>query len=345
MDEQMMADNVQMLESLQCSVPRTSELIELTDSVIIKDEYGCETIIGQAARNYSPEGTKRRGGNPKQLQYRNLLRGAVAMLGEGEHVFNSIAFSTAEDSIQHWREKKGVRHVTSDQEKLIRETLSHIEFKHSLDEDWKVCSVLFDQKPIVQMEPIAVARAIPKKYKTYLLWQLGFGDWQQIAMLDNKPDPTTLKRVEGLQGAYRIFEQKTGISVGQARNAWETGLIPAANGLQDEKVSAKDLILQCTNSYFNTMVGSLLNEVDKNRDRIEHIILSGGSSKNKMVVDVIRQAVESEGLKLHLIESIMKKDELGLRDASYATIEGLQHLADLCIDVGNNYIKLGARKK
>lgn len=335
--------NTISIESLQCNIPTTPDPLDLTNSVIIKDDYDTPTIVGAAARTLTPESTKRRGGCPAQVPYRNLLKGAAAMLGPGEHVFDSVAFTTAIDSIHRWREKPGDQYVSPEQEKIIRSTLEKVEFKHAMDEEWQTCSISFRERAFVQMECVAVARSLPvDHYRTYLLWQLGFGDWQQLAMIDGKPIPGSMLRVDGIQGAYNIFEAKSGLSKGQARDAWEKKIIPEKGGMNGKSESAQQAILSSTSSHVNKMIGVLLNQIDSIRDRIHNIVLSGGTSRDRMVVEIIREAVASEdNLNLYLIEDIMKEEGLGVKNASFATVAGLNTLAPLCFDIGNNFIKLG----
>ena len=338
--------NLILLESIQTFLPPTLEDIDLDKSIIIKDEYDSELIVGRGAQLYQPEGAKRRGGQPAQASWRNFLRAAVAeSLGEGQHE-KTLAFSAPQSQLEFFRGKsaRGVSTLTEENVEIVKNTVSKIEFKHHPDEDWKVCNLSIREVPQVYFETACVAMGIPQRYKTYLIWQLGFGDWQQLAVIDGKPEPTSMELVDGIHGAYKIFEQKTGLSKSQTKIAWEQGQIPEVGGYNGKKTDASKHIIQSLGGYFNNRIGSMLNLIDPWRDRISHVVLAGGSSKDNKVLEVLSQEVEAEGLKVIPIFKIMEAENLPIKDPSFATILGLMSKADLLIDIGNSFIKVGVNK-
>lgn len=341
-----MSIETKLLKSLQAHLPATHDGLDLTDSIIIEDEHGGALIVGTAAERYSPDTVKRRGGQPAQGSWRNFLRASVAhALGEGQHE-KSVGFSAAASQIEFFRgkDRPGVKTLTEENYRLVREAVKSIRFKYDLNESWKTCELSIRESPIVNFEAEAVVKALPSRYQTYLLWQLGFGDWQQLAMIDGRPEPTSMNLIDGVSGAYEIFEQRTGLSKANVSKAWSEELLPEKNAFSGAKESAIDLIYQCLRSYFHSRIGFQLNKIDKYRDRIAHIVLSGGSSKDNKILEVIGAEVEAENFKLIPIAKIMEQENLALKDPVFATILGLMTSVNFAIDIGNSYIKTGVAR-
>lgn len=344
--EDSMKVKTELLSSLQAHLPATHDGLDLADSIIIEDEHGGTLIVGSAAERYAPDTVKRRGGQPAQGSWRNFLRAAVAhSLGEGQHE-KTVGFSAAASQIEFFRgkDRPGVKTLTEENYKLVRDAVKSIRFKHDLNEAWKTCELTIKETPVVNFEAEAVVKGLPDRYQTYLLWQLGFGDWQQLAMIDGRPEPTSMTLIDGVSGAYEIFEQRTGLSKANVRKAWSEEKLPEKNAFSGAKESAVELIYQCLRSYFHSRIGFQLNKIDKYRDRIAHIVLSGGSSKDNKILEVIGQEVEAENFRLIPIQKIMEQENLLIKDPVFATILGLIKQVDFAIDIGNSYIKTGVKK-
>lgn len=334
-----------MMRTLQANLPRTPDGLDLSDSIIVEDEYGASVLVGGAAARYSPETGKRRGGQPKQSSWRTFLRAAVAhSLGAGEHK-KSVAFSAPKTQMEFFRGKnnEGVTLLTEENTSLIKKTTEKIRFKYKINDPWLECCLDITETPIVNFETVAVVKGLPPRYKTFVLWQLGFGDWQQLALVDAVPDPTSMTLIDGVEGALNIFQEKTGLSKSQAYDSWISGEIPEVGSYNGKKESAESIIFSCLKSYFNNRIGPLLNNIDRYRDRIHHVILSGGSSKSNQVLEALAGEIEAEGLKLIPIAKVMESENLEIKDPLFATILGLSSQAEFSIDVGNSYIKTGVR--
>jgi hypothetical protein len=240
-------------------------------------------------------------------------------------------------------EAKGKKEITVENYEIIKKVLSNIRFKKSLNEDWQVANVTLEEVPLVHFECASVILGIPEKFRSYLLWQLGYGDWQQILMLDGRPIPTSMSLIDGISGAHEIFKQTNKLSHGQAAKAWETKLLPEKDSYNGITYDATEQIKRAISAYFSSKIGKQLNLIDQYRDRISHVILSGGSSKDEHVVEILRHELEAEGLKLITIQQIMEKNDLPIKDPSFATIAGISKNATLSIDIGNSYVKSGLR--
>ena len=154
------------LRTLQANLPRTPDGLDLSDSIIVEDEYGASVLVGAAAARYSPETGKRRGGQPKQSSW-GFLRAAVAhSLGGGNHK-KAIAFSAPKTQIEFFRGKnsEGVTLLTEENTSLIRKTAEKIRFKYSINDPWQECCLDITETPIVNFETVAVVKGLPARYK------------------------------------------------------------------------------------------------------------------------------------------------------------------------------------
>ena len=95
-----------------------------------------------------------------------------------------------------------------------------------------------DESAFVYSEIQAVAASIPPQLKTYVLWQLGHGDLQQVVVIDGKPQTSTLSQAEGIAGAINKFATLAGLSEGEALKAWHSNTVPEKNGMNGRRIDA-----------------------------------------------------------------------------------------------------------
>lgn len=319
------------------------------DSIIIEDYEGWnEYLVGQAASMESFKSHRQVGGTLCRPQYQRLLRALVAKsLGEGEH---KITISMASSLLWIHRFREKIEHVTLSHENynLLSKILKDIRFKEkSNTSEWKTCRVVLEEPAFIFLEVQAVSMVIPKGLKSYILWQMGHGDLQQVVLIDNRPQSSTLAQAEGLIGAIDKFAQMTNLSESQAIQAWQSNTLPTNEGMGNERKDASQFKQKAIQGYYNEVFASLMNKTEKYKERATNIILSGGAVKDNMFVGALKKEIEADGIfELHNINDLPIKDER-CNDPSFTCVYGLlQGARDagikskvLALDVGNSYLK------
>jgi hypothetical protein len=310
------------IPSFICAVP-SEELKFGSNSIIIEDD-GNEYLIGEAAGEESLKSQRQVGGSLKRPQYRRLLKGLVAsILKEGNHKVTPT-LSASLQWINYFRDGAGHTRFNDENQKLLIDAISEIKFKTGSNlSPWKVCRVEIDDFAFVYSEIQAVAASIPNQLKTYVLWQLGHGDLQQVVIIDGKPQTSTLSHAEGIAGAIDKFAVLTGLSESEALKAWHSNTIPEKNGMNGVRVDATKQKSEAINKYYNEVFASLINKNEKYKERATNIILSGGGAKDEMFVSLLKKEVESDGIyKLFKISELPIKD-IRCDDPSFTCVNGL----------------------
>ena len=308
----------------------------MKNSITIRDNDIWLTV-GQAAQILSPESSRGYGGSFKQPNFRRLVKAAVAnTLGEGQHKV-SVALSASKQNFPQFVNANN--EMDHDQRMLLEETLQHIEYRCHPLEPMKQCSVEVKDVKILY-ETQAVLQAIPKELKSYVLWQLGHGDLQQVTLFDGRPIPTTHRRVEGLSSPIRDFAEYIDLPLADAVVAWQTGQRTRSDNIKGETDDIFKEKKRAIQEYFATATQDLLNVNEPYKQRSIAIVLSGGGAKDPMVVDCLRQEIESGGhYKLFVVDDLPGPESVN--DPLYTCVQGLLQVGDLALDVGNSSLKTG----
>ncbi|MFW7379166.1 MAG: hypothetical protein ACOH5I_10195 [Oligoflexus sp.] len=309
----------------------------MRDSISIRDQ-GIWLTVGRAAQILSPENSRAYGGNFKQPNYRRLVKAAIAnTLGAGHHRI-SLALSASQNAFPHFVDRHS--QMLEEQKRILEELVRDIEFKeHPLGEVLH-CKVELETVQIL-FETQAVLQAIPSDLKSFVLWQLGHGDLQQVTLYDGRPIPTTHRRVEGLSSAIRDFAVYTNLALADAVNAWQSGQRIRSDQMNGDMVDVFAEKQRAIREYFATVTQDLLNLNEPYKQRSVAIVLSGGGAKDSMVVDCLRDEIESGGhYRLFVVDELPTRSK-ECQDPLFTCVQGLLRVADLALDVGNSSLKTG----
>ena len=316
------------------------------DSIIIEDS-GTEYLIGGDARSEKPDSVRQFGGSLDSPQYRRLLKGLIAYtLGEGEHSC-SVAISAAHHQMNKFRDGPRKFILSDSARELMLDTTQEIKFKKNRsDEQWKILKMTPQDDIRVFYEYQAVSLSIPADIKSFILWQIGYGDWQQTALVQRKPMNDASHRLEGLSGAVKLFAKKSGLAFGDAVEAWRTEVMPDANadsGLNGKTVSCKTLKENCLRHWIGAATGDLLPTIEQWRTRIKNLIVSGGLAKDETFWRIFQEEMQGQSLKLWRYHELPEKFSMDTRDSSMSCVYGLLKRADLALDPGNGRLKAGVK--
>lgn len=341
-----------MLPSYITTVPH--ELDQMSDDSIIIEHNGQEYLVGNDARLRNPKSQRTFGGTFKSKEYQILTKALIAhTFKEGEHSI-SAAFSAPINWIDQIREGAGKTNLSSEMLSLLKGTVSEIKFKNnSKNEEWKICKINFAQQPQVYSELASVFNAMPAKYKSFAIWQLGYGDFQQAVFIDRIVRPDAFFNTEGIAGAVSILERvlskKYGngitISTAEAEKAWIEGSIPEIGGMNGIRIDINEIKEKCAEEYIDSLVGQAINKFTKYRDRVKVIVLSGGGSKDDLFYKVLKENIEQKGLIVHKLSDLDEKN-IYFEDPSFSCVGGLVRAVSgfenpVGLDLGNSYLKSG----
>ena len=322
-----------------------SEKIEFgEDSIIVVDD-NIEWLVGRAAADRDPEGVRRFHGSFKRPQYRRLAMATIANLfGEGEFE-SDLAISVPKPSMKEFRKREKSLEIADEQWDLIKSSFSKIKFKKgSNDAPLQICKFIPTNGKVFY-ETQATKEAIPDRLKSFVLWQLGHGDFQQITFIDGKPRPDTHSNVEGISGPIKIFARLTGHAIADAEEGWRNGRISKPGGMDQEVYSDaeyNDFKLRACTEYFGSSVPKLLNLNTKYSQRANKVILAGGGAKDIASVKSLRKETEGDGeYEFYVCNELPIKDER-LEDPSMTTTQGMLQHAKTAIDIGNSFLKGGS---
>ena len=329
-------------------VPHGEPFVLSPNSIIVEDS-GTEYLIGEDAQAEKPDSVRQFGGSLSSPQYRRLLKGALAKtLGEGKQKL-SVALSAPHHHIDKFRAGPSKFHLSQEASDLFTETVRTIKFKTGRsDSEWKTLELIPDGDIKVKFEYQAVVQAIPKGVNSFILWQIGYGDWQQTALVEKRVMKDACMRLEGLSGAVKLFAKRTGLAFGDACIAWETEEMPDSahmDGLNGKKMSCKATKEQCLRHWIGAATGDLFPTVEQWRSRLTNLIVSGGLTKDETFWRILNEEVLGQGMKLWKINELpesFKGREL-CEDPSFTCVQGLLKNAELALDLGNGRLKTGLR--
>ncbi len=309
----------------------------MENSISIKDQ-GIWLTVGQVAQMVAPDHSRAFGGNLRQPNFRRLLKAAVAFtLGEGNFRLN-LSMAASQQHFQDFVDNNN--QLDEEQLSILHDTVRSIEFRASPNAPSQHCFLELDNVQILY-ETQAVLQTIPKSLRSYILWQLGHGDLQQVTMYDGRPIPNTHARVEGLSSAIRDFASYINLPMADAVTAWQNGLRTKNDTLGQETSDVFEEKLRAIREYFATATQDLLNLNDPYRQRASAIILSGGGAKDQMVLDCLREEVESGGhYKLFAIHELPVNTP-ELNDPAFTCVQGLLKTGNIALDIGNSSLKTG----
>jgi hypothetical protein len=325
-----------------------SEQIELDENSIIIEDESHEYLVGEAASEESLKCHRQVGGSLARPQYQRLLKALVAKtLGEGEHRV-TMALSSSKQWLSKFRRDIGSIYFSDENETLLSEIVKDIRFKTKTNiSEWKSCRITLEKPTFVFLETQAVFNVIPPQLKSYVLWQIGHGDLQQVVLIDGRAQTETIAQAEGLIGAISKFASNLGISEAQAIKSWHTNILPNSEDMQNVGIDATPYKIKAIKSYYNEVFAALLNKNEKYKEKVKSIILSGGAIKDGIFVDCLKQEIESEGIyKIHKINDLPIKD-IRCENPSLTCVYGLMQGARLltpkgkilALDLGNSYLK------
>jgi len=324
-----------------------------SDSIIVHHN-GHEYLIGVDAFQRNPKSQRTFGGTFKSKEYQILTKALFAFTyGEGEHNITA-AFSAPLNWIEQLREGPGKTSLNSEMLSIVKQVTSEIQFKlNSKNEEWKICKIKFASCPQIYSELASVFNSMPSKYKSFALWQLGYGDFQQAVFIDRIVRPDSFFHAEGIAGAVSILEKAISyrygngiqISTAEADKAWLEGAIPELGGMNGVKISIADLKKSCAEEYIDSLVGQALNKFAKYRDRVKTIVLSGGGSKDDIFTNVLKENVVQKGFVVFKLSDLDDKN-VYFEDPSFSCVGGLLRSVSgfenpVGIDLGNSYLKSG----
>lgn len=324
------------------------EPLDLSPSSIIIEDSGSEYLIGEDARTEKPDSVRQFGGALDVPQYRRLVRGLAAhLLGEGSHKLTP-ALSAAHHMIDRFRASKGSVALSADARQLLVETLSEIKFKTGRsDSKWKYCRIQFEDEPRVYFEYQAVFEALSEEVKSCLVWQIGYGDWQQTLVIDRRPMKDSGQRIEGLSGAVKLFAKKTGLAFGDAVVAWEQerfsdkSASSGLNGIQKECRAEK---IDALRHWIGAGLGDLLPSIEQWRTRFKSCIVSGGLCKDETFWSVFKEELAGQPFNLFRVQDLPEQfRNERTTDSAMTVVQGLLKKGTLALDPGNGRLKAGVR--
>lgn len=324
------------------------EPLDLSPTSIIIEDSGSEYLIGEDARTEKPDSVRQFGGSLEVPQYRRLLKGLAAhLLGEGEHKVAPV-LSAAHHMIDRFRASKGSVALSPEARQMLVETLGEIRFKTGRsDAPWKVCRIRFEDEPRVYFEYQAVFDALPEEVKSALIWQIGYGDWQQTLIIDRRPMKDSGQRIEGLSGAVKLFAKKTGLAFGDAVVAWEQEKYSdkaASSGLNGVQRNCRAEKIDALRHWIGAGLGDLLPSIEQWRTRFKSCIVSGGLCKDETFWSVFKEELAGQSFNLFRVHELPEhfRNER-TNDAAMAVVQGLLRKGTLALDPGNGRLKAGVR--
>ncbi|SMF26021.1 hypothetical protein [Pseudobacteriovorax antillogorgiicola] len=332
--------NATTLKSLPAFItkePRSFSESLMANSISIKDQ-GIWLTVGEAAQMVAPDHSRAFGGNLRQPNFRRLVKAAIAYtLGAGRHKLD-LALAASQQHFSGFTDASNK--FDREQRSILEEIVRDIEFRTHPLEETQHCQLELENVHLLY-ETQAVLQAVPRDLRSYILWQLGHGDLQQITMYDGRPIPNTHARVEGLSSAIRDFAQYVKLPLADAVIAWQNGQKARSDSLESETSDIFEEKQRAIREYFATATQDLLNLNEPYKQRSVAIVLSGGGAKDPMVVDCLRQEIESGGhYKLFAIDQLPHSTP-ELQDPVFTCVQGLLKTASLALDIGNSSLKTG----
>jgi hypothetical protein len=307
------------------------------NSIILVEPDGLEIVVGQSAFTLSPEGGRIFGGGPTDRHYQRLVRALIAKgLGEGEHEI-TIGLSAAKQYVMEFRAGKSTIALKDEGVNSLAEALKEINFKvGSSESPIKTCRVtLVPNKDVpVLYETEAVTEVMPKQANSYLLFQIGSGDWQSVVVVDRKIVHSTQSRVQGIAGAEAKLAELLGLSVVETKKAWLTGTRPNGD-LESKPVSCQIEKTRAARAHISENLPKLLNSMDGYKDRLGALVISGGAVKDPAFIKELIAEIPGS-----ITAFTIDNPNLGTIDPVFACAEGIYAQKVSCaLDIGNSYLK------
>lgn len=321
---------------------------DLSSNSIIVEDSDSQYLIGEDAQTEKPDSVRQFGGSLDSPQYRRLLKALVAhLLGEGEHNVRP-ALSAAHHMIDRFRAEKGSFAFSTDSKSLLVETLSEIKFKTGRsDSQWKTCKIRFEDEPRVFFEYQCVFEALPESVNSALIWQIGYGDWQQSLVIDRRPMKDSGIRIEGLVGAVKLFAKDLDLAFGDGAIAWEQETIKdraSGEGLNGKVMSCKKEKVDALRHWIGAGLGDLLPSVEQWKTRFTSCIVSGGLCKDDTFWEILQEEARGQSFKIFRIQDLPKNFQTETTEnPSMAVVQGLMKKGNLALDPGNGRLKGGYR--
>ena len=311
------------------------------DSVILVDDDGLETVVGSSAFIYNPDGGRIFGGSPTDQHYQRLVRALLAKgLGAGDHEI-SVGLSAAKQHVMSFRANKSTTDLNDDATKALADAIKEIRFREgSTDGAIKTCRVrLVEDKPVsVLYETEAVTRIMPPQAQSYLLFQIGSGDWQSCCVVDRKVQHQTHRRVQGVSGAEQKLKELLGLSLVETKKAWVKGERPDGT-MASTVVSCEAEKSRSARAHITEHLPSLLNSLDGLHDRIGAVVISGGAVHDDVFIEQLKKEIPSD-LATVTLTDLQIADADGVLDPSFACAVGIQSLGvSAAMDIGNSFLK------
>lgn len=313
-------------------VPYVNRFPLSENSIIIEDE-GASFLVGSDAISFMSNTGRQLGGSLAHPYYRRLLKAVVAMsLGEGSHK-HSVGLSAAHKMMPEFRGDDSAN-LSEKNEVLLASYLKDIKFKtgNSVAE-WKHCKVEVEAPSQALYEYQASILSLSERFSSGLFWQLGFGDFQQVLLLDGRIMPEATVQCEGLIGAIRLFAGKLGVPVDRAISAWESETM--ATNLKGTPIDVSDIKRESLSHWSSGVLGKLNANYAPFIHEFENAIVSGGPVRDETVWTVLMSEINTNGLNFFPIS------ELGTVDPLFSSVIGILENSTLAIDIGNGRLKAG----
>lgn len=313
------------------------------DSIIIVESDGKEFVVGATATRYNPDGGRVFGGSVKDRHYQRLVCALLAKgLGEGDHEI-TMGLSAAKQFIDEFRAHKGSTALNDEAVDMLAGVVKEIKYKvGSSDSPTKTCRVSLkpDESVHVLFETEAVCRVIPKKAKTYLLMQIGGGDWQSVVVVDGNMMHNTHSRVEGVSGAQKKLASLLKLSRAETQEAWISETRP--NGMGGKRECCIVEKTRAANAYIFEQIPGILNNIEGYTDRIKAVVVSGGAVNDETFMSQLKEEMP-QSLRVFTIKELhaaSSDDESTEIDPVFACAYGLASLGvSAALDIGNSHLK------
>lgn len=334
-----------LIPSHSAAVPTTAPAFPLThDSIILVDPDGLEMVVGASAFELAPNSGRVFGGSPEDLHYQRLVQALAAKgLGAGEHEI-TVGLSAAVQYVMKLRESRGTNSLSEQAGKALVSSLSEIRFREGRsDAPIKTCRITLKENVAtpVLFETEAVAKVMPAQARSYLLFQIGCGDWQSCAVVDGKIQHHTHQRVAGISGAEGKLRSMLQLSAQEARRAWERGQCPAKN-MGSEYVSCEKEKIMAARSHITESLPLLLNSIDGLQDRISALVISGGAVHDQVFIEQLKKEIPStfKVFTLSDLKIIDAGEPDNIMDPIFACASGIKNMGvSAALDIGNANLK------
>lgn len=309
-----------------------------TDSIVVK-HHDSAYLVGNQALKESLTNVRAYGNEFNTDEHIIFVKALFAkMLGEGEHR-HKLGYATPYHLWDTMRESRDNSFLKPEWEKLLKAELANIEYLDTNSDDtFKTCRVDIDGRTLTTFETYCVAESLPHyDNRNFIIWQIGHGDWQQLAFSDNSPIKDSVVRTEGMAAPFQTFKNTLDLIQADAHKSWRTlRHHNTVDVIRTEYVSCRALKQDICRHYINGKVGELLNQYKRS---FAGIIISGGACHDDVFMTMLIDALSKKGIKAITIEDI--KDDMVTKDPLFTAAAGAAKYAQatIGIDIGNSSLK------